>query len=71
MARSSEFYNGFNMKFYVDSGAGQCMCSCVDAFTEIRACAVVVVGVAGSIPIHGSLFPCGRFNGERTYFTHS
>jgi len=30
------------MKFYVDSGAGQCMCSIVDAFTEIRACAVVV-----------------------------
>ncbi len=53
MARSSEFNNGFNMKFYVDSGAGQSMCSCVDAFTEIRACAVVVVGVAGSIPIHG------------------
>jgi hypothetical protein len=53
VARSSRSNSGFNMKFYVDSGAGQCMCSCVDAFTEIRACAVVVVGVAGSIPIHG------------------
>ena len=41
------------MEFYVDSGAGQCMCSCVDAFLDIRSCAVIVVGVAGSIPIHG------------------
>ena len=29
------------------------MCSCVDAFDELRACSIVVVGVAGSLPIHG------------------
>ncbi len=55
MARSSKSNSEFSVTFYVDvdSGAGQCMCSCADAFAEIRACAVVVVGVAGSLPIHG------------------
>ena len=53
MARSSNVNYDFTTKFYVDSGAGQCMCSCVDAFLDIRSCAVIVVGVAGSIPIHG------------------
>jgi hypothetical protein len=41
-----------NVRFYIDSGAGQCMCSCVDAFSGLRACAIVVVGVSGSLPIH-------------------
>lgn len=41
------------VRFYIDSGAGQCMCSCVDAFSDLRSCAIVVVGVAGSLPIHG------------------
>ncbi len=53
MARSSNANYDFTTKFYVDSGAGQCMCSCVDAFLVIRSCAIIVVGVAGSIPIHG------------------
>ena len=42
-----------NVRFFVDSGAGQCMCSCLEAFSAIRACAIVVVGVSGSLPIHG------------------
>jgi hypothetical protein len=29
------------------------MCSCSEAFHSLRACAVVVVGVAGTMPIHG------------------
>jgi hypothetical protein len=29
------------------------MCSCVEAFSTLRACAIIVVGVAGSLPIHG------------------
>ena len=41
-----------SVRFYIDSGAGQCMCSCVDAFSGLTSCAVVVVGVAGSLPVH-------------------
>ena len=29
------------------------MSSCVDAFSDLRSCAIVVVGVAGRMPIHG------------------
>jgi hypothetical protein len=39
--------------FFIDSGAGQCICSCVDAFSEIRPCAIVIVGVSGNLPVHG------------------
>jgi hypothetical protein len=42
-----------NVRFFVDSGAGQCMCSCLEAFSAIKACAIIVVGVSGSLPIHG------------------
>ena len=38
---------------YIDSGAGQCMSSCSEAFCTIRPCAVIVVGVTGSMPVHG------------------
>jgi hypothetical protein len=41
-----------SVRFFIDSGAGQCMCSCADAFSNLRSCAIVVVGVAGSLPIH-------------------
>ncbi len=41
--------------FHVDSGAGQSLCSCADAFVSLRlrACAIEVIGigVAGSLPI--------------------
>jgi hypothetical protein len=39
--------------FFVDSGAGQSMCACSEAFHTLWACAVLVVGVAGSMPAHG------------------
>ncbi len=42
-----------NVRFFIDSGAGQCMCSCVEAFSTLRPCAILVVGVSGSLPIHG------------------
>ncbi len=42
-----------NVQFYIDSGAGQCMCSCVEAFSVLRPCAILVVGVSGTLPIHG------------------
>jgi hypothetical protein len=29
------------------------MCSCVEAFSSIRACAIIVAGVSCSLPIHG------------------
>jgi hypothetical protein len=29
------------------------MCSCSKAFISIRPCAIIVVGVAGSMPVHG------------------
>ena len=41
------------VKFFVDSGAGQCMCSCLEAFSDLRPCAILVVGVSGSLPVHG------------------
>ncbi len=41
------------MSWYVDSGAGQSISSCSDAFSTLRPCAIMVVGVAGSMPIHG------------------
>ncbi len=43
----------YEERFFIDTGAGQCMCSCVDAFDDLRACAIVVIGVAGSLPVHG------------------
>jgi hypothetical protein len=39
--------------FYIDSGAGQCLCSCSSAFTTMEACHLQVVGVAGRLTIHG------------------
>jgi hypothetical protein len=39
--------------FYVESGAGQCLCSCASAFATMEACHVQVVGVAGRLNIHG------------------
>jgi hypothetical protein len=39
--------------FYVDSGAGQCLCSCSTAFITMEACHLQVVGVAGRLTIHG------------------
>jgi len=39
--------------FYIDSGAGQCLCSCSSAFITMEACHLQVVGVAGRLTIHG------------------
>jgi hypothetical protein len=39
--------------FHVDSGAGQSLCSCSDAFLNLRACAIQVIGISGSLPIFG------------------
>jgi hypothetical protein len=47
-----------NITFYVDSGAGQSMCSCSEVFHTLRACAVLVVGVVGSMPVHGMGTAC-------------
>ena len=41
------------MVFFMDSGAGQCMTSCSEAFHSLDACAVLIVGVGGSMPAHG------------------
>ncbi len=37
----------------MDSEAGQCMTSCSEAFLTLQACAVLIVGVGGSMPAHG------------------
>jgi hypothetical protein len=39
--------------FHVDSGAGQSLCFCPDAFLDVRPCAIEVVGVSGSLPVFG------------------
>jgi hypothetical protein len=40
-------------KFYLDSGVGQCLCSCSSAFTVMEPCHMQVIGVAGMLSIHG------------------
>ncbi len=37
----------------MDSGGGQSIWSSSDAFSTLRPCAILVVGVAGSMPVHG------------------
>ncbi len=37
----------------VDSGAGQCICSCIGVFSSLRPCAPLIVGISGSLPVHG------------------
>jgi hypothetical protein len=39
--------------FFVDSGAGQCLCSVSSAFSDLQPCRVEVTGVSGSLPIFG------------------
>ncbi len=45
--------DSYPISWYVDSGAGQSISSCSDAFSSLQPCAIVVVGVAGSMPVHG------------------
>jgi hypothetical protein len=44
--------------FFVDSGAGQCLCSVGSAFSDLQPCRIEVTGVSGSLPIYG----CGTAN---------
>ncbi len=44
--------------FFVDSGAGQCLCSISNAFSDLQPCRIEVTGVSGSLPIYG----CGTAN---------
>jgi hypothetical protein len=39
--------------FYIDSGAGQCLCSCDNAFSQMSPCEIEITGVAGSLQIYG------------------
>jgi hypothetical protein len=48
----------FRVTFFVDSGAGQCLCSVSTAFSDLQPCRVEVTGVSGSLPIYG----CGTAN---------
>ena len=41
------------MTIYVDSGAGQSLCSCSSAFADMTPCKVEIEGVAGSLQIYG------------------
>ncbi len=38
---------------YVDSGAGQSLCTCSSAFMDLTPCKVEITGVAGSLQIYG------------------
>ena len=38
---------------YVDSGAGQSMCSCSSAFADMVPCEIEITGVAGSLRVYG------------------
>jgi hypothetical protein len=37
----------------MDSGAGQCLCSCSSSFSEMLPCYVELTGISGSLQIHG------------------
>ncbi len=50
MLRLVPVYTEERVKFFVDSGAGQSMSACSEAFHTLRDCAILVVGVAGSMP---------------------
>ncbi len=39
--------------FFVDSGAGQCLRSVSDAFSDLQPCCIEVTGVSGCLPIYG------------------
>ncbi len=52
-APASLAVNSSCVVFFVDSGAGQSLCSVGTAFSDLRPCRVEVTGVAGSLPIHG------------------
>ncbi len=41
------------MTIYIDSGAGQSLCSCSSAFADLTSCQVEITGVAGSLQIYG------------------
>ncbi len=41
------------MMIYVDSGAGQSLCTCSSAFMDLTPCQVEITGVAGSLQIYG------------------
>ena len=50
--------SSLRVTFFVDSGAGQCLCSDSTAFSELQPCRIEVTGVSGSLPIYG----CGTAN---------
>ena len=41
------------MTIYVDSGAGQSLCSCSSAFADMTPCKVEIAGISGSLQIYG------------------
>ncbi len=45
--------SNLRVTFFVDSGAGQCLCSVSSAFSDLPSCRIEVTGVSGSLPIFG------------------
>jgi hypothetical protein len=39
--------------FYVDSGAGQCLCSCIYTFVQMTPCHIEITGVSGLLEVFG------------------
>jgi hypothetical protein len=52
-ARSSVMDDTDSVLFYVDSGAGQCLCSCISAFVQMTPCRIEITGVSGLLEIFG------------------
>ena len=40
--------------FFVDSGAGQCLCSSSSCFSQMSPCCIEITGISGSLQAHGS-----------------
>ncbi len=56
-----------SLVFYLDSGAGQCLCSCSSAFVNMSPCRIELAGVSGSLQVHGcgtALFIAETSTGE-------
>jgi hypothetical protein len=54
--------------FYVDSGAGQSLCSCSSAFTQMTPCRIEITGISGSLQVYGcgtALFLATTSNDDR------
>jgi hypothetical protein len=52
-AHHSLMNDNASVLFYVDSGVGQCLCSCISAFVQMTPCRIEITGVSGLLEVFG------------------